>query len=117
MRRRRWGTGAVVAALKEVRLTAPTAATFGPAVASAPSTAPLSATAWVVARSALSGRADAYVDGEKATTVDFGRSKVGYRNAIWTRTWAESAPHTVRIVVEGTPRRPTVLTDGLVYLK
>ncbi|MFF3738738.1 peptidoglycan recognition protein [Streptomyces sp. NPDC002566] len=180
------GWTAADAALKEVRLTAPTAAAFGPAVTSAPYTAPLGATttwslnasdvagntttasvagtpavldetdavrtgtwtakssdrflgggalasrskdasltwtftgrsvAWAVARSALSGRADVYVDGEKATSVDLRLSKVGYRNAVWTRTWAESAPHTVRIVVEGTPRRPTVVTDGLVYLK
>ncbi|MFJ9741290.1 peptidoglycan recognition protein [Streptomyces sp. NPDC101166] len=180
----RWN--AADAALKEVRLTAPTAAAYGPAVTSAPYSAPLGATttwslnasdvagntatasvagtpevlqetdavrtgtwtalssggflgggslgsrskgasltwdftgrsvAWVVARSALSGRADVYVDGEKATTVDLRLSTVGYRNAIWTRTWSASAPHTVRIVVEGTPRRPTVLTDGIVYLK
>ncbi|MEU0671385.1 hypothetical protein ABZ330_00540 [Streptomyces sp. NPDC006172] len=49
--------------------------------------------------------------------VDLRLSHVGYRNAVWTRTWSESAPHTVRIVAEGTPRRPAVRTDGLVYLK
>lgn len=73
--------------------------------------------AWVVSRSTTSGQAYVYVDGVKVTTVDLKSATTMYRNAIWTKTWASSAKHTVKIVVVGTYGRPTVTTDGLVYLK
>ncbi|MFP8944535.1 peptidoglycan recognition protein [Streptomyces fenghuangensis] len=73
--------------------------------------------AWIVSRASGSGQAHIYVDGTKAATVDLKSSTTKYRQAIWTRTWAGSAKHTVRIVVVGTSGRPTVTTDGLVYLK
>ncbi|MFD3563056.1 hypothetical protein ACFWVU_25810 [Streptomyces sp. NPDC058686] len=40
-----------------------------------------------------------------------------YRQAIWTKIWSSSATHKVKIVVVGTSGRPTVTTDGLVYVK
>ncbi|MFI6638605.1 N-acetylmuramoyl-L-alanine amidase [Streptomyces sp. NPDC050504] len=73
--------------------------------------------AWVVSRAATSGQAHVYVDGVKAATVDLKSSATKYRDAIWTKTWATSAKHTVKIVVVGTSGRPAVTTDGLVYLK
>jgi hypothetical protein len=73
--------------------------------------------AWVVSRAASSGQAYIYVDGVKAATVDLKSSTTKYRDAIWTRTWSTSAKHTVKIVVVGTSGRPTITTDGLVYLK
>jgi hypothetical protein len=73
--------------------------------------------AWIVSRAAGSGQAHIYVDGAKVTTVDLKSSATQYRQAIWTRTWAGSAKHTVKIVVVGTSGRPTVTTDGLVHLK
>ncbi|MDG9702329.1 peptidoglycan recognition protein [Streptomyces sp. DH37] len=73
--------------------------------------------AWIVSRAAGSGQAHVYVDGAKVTTVDLKSSATQYRQAIWTRTWSTSAKHTVKIVVVGTSGRPTVTTDGLVYLK
>ncbi|GHE28667.1 N-acetylmuramoyl-L-alanine amidase [Streptomyces capitiformicae] len=73
--------------------------------------------AWVVSRATTSGQAYVYVDGKKVTTVDLKSSKTAYRNAIWTKTWSFSAKHTVKIVVAGTSGRPTVTTDGIVYLK
>ncbi|MFJ6296477.1 peptidoglycan recognition protein [Streptomyces griseoviridis] len=72
---------------------------------------------WVVSRAAESGKADVYVDGKKVTTVDLKSSTTRYRQAIWTKTWSGSAKHTVKIVVSGTGGRPTVTTDGLVYVK
>jgi uncharacterized protein with LGFP repeats len=72
---------------------------------------------WVVSRASTSGQAYVYVDGVKVGTVDLRSSTTQYRQAIWTRTWAGSAKHTVRIVVAGTSGRPTVTTDGLVYIK
>ncbi|GFH35891.1 N-acetylmuramoyl-L-alanine amidase [Streptomyces pacificus] len=73
--------------------------------------------AWVVSRATGSGQAYVYVDGVKAATVDLKSSTTKYRDAIWTKTWSSSAKHTVKIVVVGTSGRPTVTTDGLVYLK
>ncbi|MEW2130510.1 N-acetylmuramoyl-L-alanine amidase [Streptomyces sp. NPDC005435] len=72
---------------------------------------------WVVSRAAASGQADVYVDGKKVTTADLKASVTAYRNAVWTRSWSASAQHTLKIVVKATAGRPTVTTDGIVYLK
>ncbi|MFJ8229276.1 N-acetylmuramoyl-L-alanine amidase [Streptomyces sp. NPDC094448] len=73
--------------------------------------------AWVVSRAATSGQAHIYVDGKLVKTVDLKSTATKYRDAIWTQTWATSAKHTVKIVVVGTAGRPTITTDGLVYVK
>ncbi|WP_329334840.1 N-acetylmuramoyl-L-alanine amidase [Streptomyces sp. NBC_00663] len=73
--------------------------------------------AWVVSRASTSGQAYVYVDGTKVATVDLRSTTTAYRNAIWAKTWSSSAKHTVKIVVVATSGRPTVTTDGLVYLK
>lgn len=73
--------------------------------------------AWVVSRATTSGQAYVYVDGTKVATVDLKSSTTKYRDAIWTKSWSSSARHTVKIVVVGTSGRPTVTTDGLVYIK
>ncbi|MEU3656887.1 N-acetylmuramoyl-L-alanine amidase [Streptomyces sp. NPDC032161] len=73
--------------------------------------------ALVVSRAATSGQVYVYVDGVKTSTVDLKSSSTKYRDALWTKTWSGSAKHTVKIVVVGTSGRPTITTDGLVYLK
>ncbi|MFD5115689.1 N-acetylmuramoyl-L-alanine amidase [Streptomyces sp. NPDC058391] len=73
--------------------------------------------AWVVSRASTSGQAYVYVDGVKTATVDLKSSTTKYRDAIWTKTWTTSAKHTIKIVVVGTSGRPSITTDGLVYLK
>ncbi|HET7660432.1 MAG TPA: N-acetylmuramoyl-L-alanine amidase [Oryzihumus sp.] len=73
--------------------------------------------AWVVSRASSSGQAAIYVDGVKVATVDLRSSTTLYRNAIWTRTWSTSATHTVKVVNLATAGRPTITTDGIVYLK
>lgn len=73
--------------------------------------------AWIVSRAATSGQAHIYVDGTKAATVDLKSATTKYRDAIWSKTWAGSAKHTVKIVVVGTSGRPAITTDGLVHLK
>ncbi|WP_405731330.1 N-acetylmuramoyl-L-alanine amidase [Streptomyces sp. NBC_00028] len=73
--------------------------------------------AWVVSRASTSGRAYVYVDGKKVATVDLRSTTTSYRNAIWAKTWSSGGKHTVKIVVAATSGRPTVTTDGLVYLK
>ncbi|WP_171991029.1 N-acetylmuramoyl-L-alanine amidase [Streptomyces sp. JHA26] len=72
---------------------------------------------WVVSRASSSGQVYVYVDGVKVSTVDLKSSTTQYRQAIWTKTWSGSAKHTVKIVVVGTSGRPTITTDGLVYIK
>jgi hypothetical protein len=72
---------------------------------------------WVASRAATSGQALVYVDGVKTATVDLKSSTTKYRDALWTKSWSTSAKHTVKIVVVGTSGRPTVTTDGIVYLK
>ncbi|PJE93720.1 N-acetylmuramoyl-L-alanine amidase [Streptomyces carminius] len=73
--------------------------------------------AWTVSRASSSGQVHVYVDGVKAATVDLKSSTTKYRQAIWTKSWTSSGKHTVKIVVVGTKGRPTITTDGLVYLK
>ncbi len=73
--------------------------------------------AWVVSRASSSGQAYVYVDGVKAATVDLRSTATSYRQAIWTKTWTANAKHTVKIVVVGTSGRPTITTDGLVYIR
>ncbi|MFF0203230.1 peptidoglycan recognition protein [Streptomyces sp. NPDC005017] len=72
---------------------------------------------WVVSRASGSGQVYVYVDGVKVSTVDLKSTSTLYRQAIWTKTWTASAQHTVKIVVVGTTGRPTITTDGLVYIK
>jgi hypothetical protein len=73
--------------------------------------------AWVVSRASTSGQAYIYVDGTKVTTVDLKSSTTQYRQAIWTKSWSSSTKHTIKIVVVGTSGRPSITTDGLVYIK
>ncbi len=73
--------------------------------------------AWTVSRATGSGQAYVYVDGVKAATVDLRSDTVKYRDALYTRSWATSGTHTFKVVVVGTAGRPTVTTDGIVYLK
>ncbi|MFE7468744.1 peptidoglycan recognition protein [Streptomyces sp. NPDC057499] len=73
--------------------------------------------ALVASRAATSGQVYVYVDGTKVSTVDLKSATTKYRDALWTKSWPSSAKHTVRIVVVATSGRPTVTTDGIVYLR
>lgn len=73
--------------------------------------------AWVVSRASTSGQAYVYVDGTRVATVDLKSSTTKYRQAVWTKSWSNSTQHKIKIVVVGTSGRPTVTTDGLVYVK
>ncbi|MFF5294254.1 N-acetylmuramoyl-L-alanine amidase [Paractinoplanes globisporus] len=73
--------------------------------------------ALAVGRGAFSGRVRIFVDGDDAGVVDLGSPHTVYRQAVWSRYWSGSAQHTIRVRVEGTPGRPGVILDGLVYLK
>ncbi|GAA0555335.1 hypothetical protein GCM10010172_42550 [Paractinoplanes ferrugineus] len=76
-----------------------------------------SSAALAVSRAAQSGRLRVFVDGDDLGVLDLGSPQTVYRQAIWSRSWPTSGSHTVRVEVEGTPGRPGVVLDGLVYLK
>jgi hypothetical protein len=67
-------------------------------------------------RTATSGQARVYVDGDFAITLDLRSTPNAHRQARWAQTWPSSGSHTVTVVVAGTAGRPTVISDGLVYL-
>ena len=73
--------------------------------------------ALAVGRGALSGRARIWVDDADQGIVDLGSPATSYRQAVWSHYWSGAGEHTVRVRVEGTPGRPGVILDGLVYLR
>ncbi|MBO3742210.1 N-acetylmuramoyl-L-alanine amidase [Actinoplanes flavus] len=76
-----------------------------------------SSAALVAARTATSGRIRVYVDGAFQGVVDLRSGDTQYRRSVWTRTWRTSGTHTVQVRAEGTAGRPSVVLDGLVYLR
>lgn len=62
------------------------------------------------------GQVHVYLDNKKVATIDLRTAKPAVRQVIWTRAWPAATRHTVKIVVVGTRGRPTVTTDGIVYL-
>ncbi|BEL12231.1 hypothetical protein Q0Z83_104220 [Actinoplanes sichuanensis] len=71
----------------------------------------------VASRTDASGRVRIYVDEEFAGVVDLRSANAGNGRAVWTRSWRGSGTHTVRVQAEGTSGRPSVVLDGLVYLR
>ncbi|MEU4428194.1 N-acetylmuramoyl-L-alanine amidase [Actinoplanes sp. NPDC024001] len=67
-------------------------------------------------RNKASGKVAIYLDGKKVKTVDLKSQKTLNRQAVWARDLTYGK-HTIEIVVLGTSGRPTVISDGLVYLK
>ncbi|GAA1828569.1 N-acetylmuramoyl-L-alanine amidase [Actinomadura chokoriensis] len=68
-------------------------------------------------RASYLGAVHVYVDGTKIGTLDTRSSTTAYRQLTWGRTWSTSGKHTIKIVVAGTPGRPKVGIDGLIYLR
>jgi hypothetical protein len=57
------------------------------------------------------------IDGKAAGVVHLGSTGTIRRRVVFTRTWAADGPHTIRIVVLGTPGHPTVDLDALLTLR
>lgn len=72
--------------------------------------------ALVFSRGPRAGRVGVFVDGRPQGMVDLRSARPAARQVVWSRSWAGSGKHTVRVVVEGTAGRPGVALDGLVYL-
>jgi hypothetical protein len=72
--------------------------------------------ALVATRTKWSGQARLYLDGVAAGTVDLKSSFTSFRQAVWVRNGLKPGPHTIRVVVVGTTRRPTIIVDGVAVL-
>ena len=57
------------------------------------------------------------VDGKTAATVSLYRSSAQPRYIAWSRAWATSGTHTVRLIVAGTAGRPRVDLDAFITVK
>ena len=62
------------------------------------------------------GKAEIWVDGALATTVDLKRSSIAYRRLVWETSWETSGSHTVMVKVLGTSGRPRVDVDQFLRL-
>jgi hypothetical protein len=68
-------------------------------------------------RGRTSGKAQVYVDGALAATIDLYRSTTRARTVVFSKSWTTIATHTVRVVVVGTSGRPRVDIDGFAFLR
>jgi hypothetical protein len=73
--------------------------------------------AWVAIRRPAFGKAKVYLDGVYRTTIDLRASTIQWRRIVFTKSWATSARHTIRIVCLATPGRPRIDVDSFVVLK
>ena len=74
------------------------------------------AIAWVAILGATRGKAQVFIDGQLSTTVDLHQGSTHYRRIAFTKSWATSAAHTIRVVVVGTAGHPRVDLDALAIL-
>jgi hypothetical protein len=60
------------------------------------------------------GRANVFIDGQPAGTVDLYALRFRPKTRIFATTFAEAGPHTVAIEVVGTKGRPTIAIDQFI---
>jgi hypothetical protein len=72
--------------------------------------------ALLFSRGAKTGKAYVYLDGRKVATIDTRAGATKYRQALWVSS-TSAKKHTVTVVVAGTSGRPTVVSDGLAYIR
>lgn len=63
------------------------------------------------------GRAQIWVDGVLASTVDTYRSTLAYRRIVYSKTWPSTATHVITVVVLGTSGRPRVDLDAFLVIR
>ncbi|GLW32726.1 N-acetylmuramoyl-L-alanine amidase [Actinoplanes regularis] len=71
----------------------------------------------VAAMSRTAGRVKVYIDNEFQGYADLRSTSAQYRRVVFTKSWPDTAEHTVKVLPEGTAARPAVTVDGLVYLR
>ncbi|HUG29601.1 MAG TPA: glycosyl hydrolase family 18 protein [Candidatus Limnocylindria bacterium] len=72
---------------------------------------------WVTTLGPGRGTAKVYLDGKLMATIDTHAASVVFRRVAFTKTWASSGYHTIRIVVVGTAGHPRVDVDALEILR
>jgi hypothetical protein len=73
--------------------------------------------AWVAPTAVNRGLAYVYVDGAYVKTLDLYTSTTIARRVVYSRNWAASGAHTVKIQVLGTSGRPSVDVDAFAVLR
>jgi subtilisin family serine protease len=63
------------------------------------------------------GRAYIYIDGVRVTRISLYRSTRLNRVIVYTRTWSNSGPHSLKVVHEGTKGRPRFDVDAFVIVR
>ena len=63
------------------------------------------------------GKAQIWVDGTLASTVDTYRSRLAARRVVFTRAWTTRARHVVKVVILGTAGRPRVDLDAFLVIE
>lgn len=73
--------------------------------------------AWVTTRAPDRGAVRVYVDGTLVAIVDTRAGAPAYRFVAWSRSWASTGTHTLKLVVVGTVGRPRVDVDAFEILR
>jgi hypothetical protein len=73
--------------------------------------------ALLASRTTGSGRVRVYLDGADRGLVDLRSTTAANRLSVWAGNYSASAPHTLKVQVEGTAGRPGVIMDGIVVLR
>jgi subtilisin len=71
---------------------------------------------WMSSRSPKRGKARVYIDGVLEATVDLYASSKQHRRVVFSRAWATSGDHEIRIEVVGTPNRSRIDVDTVVVV-
>ena len=73
--------------------------------------------AWVAWTAATRGRAEVYIDGLLASTIDLRTTTSLPRRVVFNKTWSIPGTHTIKIVVLGTAGRPRVDLDAFLVAR
>jgi alpha-tubulin suppressor-like RCC1 family protein len=72
----------------------------------------------VMTRSKTRGSVRIYVDGSSSySTVSCAATTTAYRSIVWSKAWASSGTHKIKVVVVGTSGRPRIDFDAIVVIK
>ena len=73
--------------------------------------------AWVASLAAGDGSARVLIDGHAAGTVHLRSATKIQRRVVFTRSWAQSGAHTIKIIALGTHAHPVISLDALLTLR
>jgi hypothetical protein len=73
--------------------------------------------AFVTATGPTRGRASVWIDGALAKSLGLHAKTLTPRRVVFTRTWAASGTHTIKVVVAGTDGHPRVDLDAFVIIR